>query len=281
MSFQELEKYAGLWGLEIRKKKKEFTDFSEYTPEALTQLLERAEKGGVCTVMKEEGFPSSVILNDYYLESVRKAYKDMEENPEKPFPTEEDLGGAFPSEMITIVEVKNDFSERLKNNSSAEPELLRLVFPEGLKSMIVVSDIIYPKLLKLCVSKFRVYLSDRRNYDFIYHKLLGVFQRKDQNLKDMFSKILSQRDQAVTTIVNPDDFTFQFWSHFAGLVLKEFREKKEKLDKETAFSQAAYLIGFYNLFFKSSKKKRGIWKQPLRWWMWGSGNLPIFLPFRI
>ena len=256
MSFQDLEKYSGLWCLEIRKKKKNFTDFSEYGSEAMTKLLERLEKSGVCTVMKEDGVPSSIILNDYYLESVRKAYKDIEADPEKPFPTEEDLGGAFPSEMITIVEVKNDFTDRLKEQSSEEARLLRLVFPEGLKSIIIVSDLIYPELLKLCVSKFRVYLNDRRNYDFIYHKLLGVFQRKDQNLKDMFSKILSQRDQAVTTIVNPDDFTFQFWSHFAGLVLKEFREKKEKLDKETAFSQAAYLIGFYNLFFKSEKRKK-------------------------
>lgn len=256
MKFQDLEKYAGLWCLELRKKKKDFTDFSEYGTEAMIKLLERLEKGGECTVMKEEGFPASIILNDYYLESVRKAYKDIETDPERPFPSEEDLGGAFPSEMITIVEVKNDFTDRLKDKSSGEAELLRLVFPEGLKSIVIVSDLLYPKLLKLCVSKFRVYLSERRNYDFIYHKLMGVFQRKDQNLKDMFSKILSQRDQAVTTIINPDDFTFQFWSHFAGLVLKEFREKKEKLDKETSFSQAAYLIGFYNLHFKGQKRKK-------------------------
>ena len=256
MKFQDLEKYAGLWCLELRKKKKDFTDFSEYGTEAMLKLLERLEKSGECSVMREEGFPVAIILNDYYLESVRKTYKDIEADPERPFPSEEDLGGIFPSEMITIVEVKNDFTDRLKNNSSQDAELLRLVFPEGLKSIIIVSDILYPKLLKLCISKFRVYLSERRNYDFIYHKLMGVFQRKDQNLKDMFSKILSQRDQAVTTIINPDDFTFQFWSHFAGLVLKEFREKKEKLDKETSFSQAAYLIGFYNLHFKGQKRKK-------------------------
>ncbi len=256
MGFRELEKYAGLWGLEIRKKKKEFTDFSEYSPEALVNLLERVEKSGACTVMKEDGVPSKVILNDYYLESVRKAYKDIEEDPEKPFPSEDALGGEFPAEMISVIEVKNDFTGLLEKDGEGDVRLLRLVFPEGLRNMITVSDLIYPALLKLCVSKFRVYLSHRRNYDFIFHKLLGVFQRKDQNLKDMFSKILSQRDQAVTTIINPDDFTFQFWSHFAGLILKEFREKKEKLDKEISYSQAAYLIGFYNLFFKSSKKKK-------------------------
>lgn len=235
ISFTDLEKYAGLWCLEIRKKKKEFTDFSEYNPDSLSNLLDRAEKSGICTVMRDEGFPESVILNDYYLESVRKAFKDVENDPEKPFPTEEDLGGTFPSEMIAIVDVKTDFVERLKNQSDKNIELLRLVFPEGLRSMVAVSDLLYPELLQLCVSKFRVYLNDRRNYDFIFHKLLGIFQRKDQNLKDMFTKIMAHRNQAITTIINPDDFTFQFWSHFAGLILKEFREKKENLIKKQRF----------------------------------------------
>ncbi len=258
ISFADLEKYAGLWSLEIRKKKKAFTDFSSYDSDAFVNILHRVERNGICTLQLEEGFPSSVIMNDYYLESVKKAFKDVEKDPEKPFPYEEYLGGVFPTEMIRVVDIKIDFVERLKDAREREketPELLRLVFPEGLKSIITVSNFLYPELLQLCISKFRVYISDRRNYDFIFHKLLGVFQHKDQNLKDMFAKILSNREQAITTITNPDDFTFQFWSHFAGLVLKEFREKKDKLDKETAFSQAAYLIGFYNLYFKGSKQK--------------------------
>ncbi len=255
MGFGDLEKYAGLWSLEIRKKKRGFTDFSGFDTDAFINILHRAEKGGVCTLQMEEGFPSAVILNDYYLESVKKAFEDVEKDPEKPFPNEEYLGGVFPPEMITIADVKTDFVERLQKESQDSNELLRLVFPEGLKSIITVSNLLYPQLLQLCISKFRVYLNDRRNYDFIFHKLLGVFQHKDQNLKDMFTKIMSHRDQAITTIVNPDDFTFQFWSHFAGLVLKEFREKKDKLDKETSFSQAAYLLGFYNLYFKGSKRK--------------------------
>ncbi len=255
MGFADLEKYAGLWSLEIRKKKKEFTDFSGFDQDAFINILHRAEKSGVCTLQMDEELPAAVILNDYYVESVKKAFKDIEKDPEKPFPDEEYLGGIFPTEMITIVDIKTDFIELLKKDQKDTGELLRLVFPEGLKSIIMVSDFLYPELLQLCISKFRVYLNDRRNYDFIFHKLLGVFQHKDQNLKDMFSKILSHRDQAMTTIINPDDFTFQFWSHFAGLVLKEFREKKDKLDKETSFSQAAYLIGFYNLYYKGSKQK--------------------------
>ncbi len=255
MSFADLEKYAGLWSMEIRKKKKGFTDFSTFDTDTFINILHRAEKSGVCTLQTEEGFPTAVILNDYYLESVKKAFEDVEKDPEKPFPDEEYLGGVFPSEMITIVDVKTDFIERLKQDAQDTHELLRLVFPEGLKSIVTVSSLLYPELLQLCISKFRVYLNDRRNYDFIFHKLLGIFQRKDQNLKDMFTKIMSHRNQAITTIVNPDDFTFQFWSHFAGLVLKEFREKKDKLDKETSFSQAAYLLGFYNLHFKGTKRK--------------------------
>ncbi len=255
MSFADLEKYAGLWSMEIRKKKREFTDFSTFDTDTFINILHRAEKSGVCTLQTEEGFPTAVILNDYYLESVKKAFEDVEKDPEKPFPDEEYLGGVFPSEMITIVDVKTDFIERLKQDAQDTHELLRLVFPEGLKSIVTVSNLLYPELLQLCISKFRVYLNDRRNYDFIFHKLLGIFQRKDQNLKDMFTKIMSHRNQSITTIVNPDDFTFQFWSHFAGLVLKEFREKKDKLDKETSFSQAAYLLGFYNLYFKGTKRK--------------------------
>jgi hypothetical protein len=84
----------------------------------------------------------------------------------------------------------------------------------------------------------------------------GIFKNKDQVVKEMFTKIIGQRNLAIATILSPDDFTFQFWSHFSSLVIKEFREKKEKLEREHGFSQAAYLIGFYNLYYKGTKQEK-------------------------
>ncbi|MCK5672860.1 MAG: hypothetical protein KAH95_05775, partial [Spirochaetales bacterium] len=244
------------WSVDIRKKRSGFTDFSGYSIEALGRILVKLVSEGVCAVDGSPGHPENVTLPGFYMESVKKAYDEIELDPDKSFPDEAGLGGAFPNDIVTVIDVKAGFLDLLKSSDESPPRLLRINFPEGIRSVVIISDLLDPLLLKICISKFRLYLSIKRNHDFIFHRMQGIFQHKDQIIKEMFTKIIGQRDLAMATIMNPDDFTFQFWSHFSSLVIKEFREKKEKLEREHGFSQAAYLVGFYNLYFKGTKQKK-------------------------
>jgi hypothetical protein len=252
----DLQKLAEKWSVDIRKKRSGFTDFSGYSIEAMERILDKLVSEGVCAVDGGTGHPENVTLPGFYMESVKKAYDEIELDTDKPFPDEAGFGGAFPNDIVTVVDVKSGFLDLLKSTEEGTPKLIRINFPEGIRSIVIISDLLDPELLKICVSKFRLYLSIKRNHDFIFHRMQSIFQHKDQVIKEMFSKIIGQRDLAMATILNPDDFTFQFWSHFSSLIIKEFREKKEKLEREHGFSQAAYLIGFYNLYYKGTKQEK-------------------------
>ncbi|MCF6334726.1 MAG: hypothetical protein L3J12_03180, partial [Spirochaetales bacterium] len=256
ISIIDLQKLSEKWSVEIRKKRSGFTDFSGFSTEALERILEKLVSEGLCSVDGSPGHIENVTLTGFYKDSVRKAFDEIELDPEKSFPDEASLGGTFPNEILTIIDVKTRFLDILKTGDKDKSGLIRINFPDGIRSIIINSDMIDPELLKLCVSKFRLYLSIKRNHDYIFHRMQGIFQHKDQIVKEMFTKIVGQRNLAIATIMNPDDFTFQFWSHFSSLIIKEFREKKEKLEREHGFSQAAYFIGFYNLHFKGTKQEK-------------------------
>lgn len=256
ISNTDLQSLAAKWSLEIRKKRTGFTDFTNFSIEALDRIVDKLVSEGVCSVSGSPGHVDSITLLDFYQESIKKAFDEIELQPEISFPDEAAFGGTFPKDIITVVDVKAGFLDLLKSDNKESSSLLRINFPEGIRSLVVLSNLLDPELLRICISKSRIYLSIKRNYDYIFHRMQGIFQHKDQVIKDMFTKIIGQRNLAIATIMNPDDFTFQFWSHFSSLIIKEFREKKDKLEREHGFSQAAYLIGFYNLFYKGAKQEQ-------------------------
>ena len=256
ISISDLQSLAEKWSVEIKKKRSGFTDFTGFSIEALERIIDKLVTEGICSVSGSSGHVENITLLDFYQESIKKAFDEIEMQPETSFPDEAAFGGTFPKDIITVVDVKAGFLDLLKSENKDYAKLLRINFPEGIRSMVILSNLLDPELLQICVSKSRIYLSTKRNYDYIFHRMQGIFQHKDQVIKDMFTKIIGQRNLAIATIMNPDDFTFQFWSHFSSLIIKEFREKKDKLEREHGFSQAAYLIGFYNLYYKGTKQEK-------------------------
>ncbi len=256
ISITDLQALAEKWSVDIRKKRSGFTDFTGFSIEALERIVDKLVTEGVCSVSGSPGHIENITVVDFYQESVKKAFEEIELQPDISFPDEAAFGGTFPKQIITVVDVKAGFLDLLKSDNKDNAKLLRINFPEGIRSMVILSNLLDPELLQICVSKSRIYLSTKRNYDYIFHRMQGIFQHKDQVIKEMFTKIIGQRNLAIATIMNPDDFTFQFWSHFSSLIIKEFREKKDKLEREHGFSQAAYLIGFYNLYYKGTKQEK-------------------------
>jgi len=256
ISITDLQSLAEKWSVEIKKKRSGFTNFTGFSIEALDRIINKLVTDGICSVSGNSGHIENITLLDFYQESIKKAFDEIELQPEISFPDEESFGGTFPKDIITIIDVKAGFLDLLKSDNKESSRLLRINFPEGIRSLVVLSDLLDPELLQICVSKARLYLSIKRNYDYIFHRMQGIFQNKDQVVKEMFTKIIGQRNLAIATILNPDDFTFQFWSHFSSLIIKEFREKKDKLEREHGFSQSAYLLGFYNLYYKGTKQEK-------------------------
>ncbi|MEW5817853.1 MAG: hypothetical protein AB1798_20975 [Spirochaetota bacterium] len=241
-----VQKYAGKY----KQEHKELELFSENPYLVLSAELEALNKEGRLTLEYEGGKITKIIYWEYFLLAVKELYRELERNQELPFPAEESLGRKIPENLITRIEVKSDFVDILKSGEMAAARIIRLVFPEGIREMLIVSDLIKGRLLDYSVIKIRSYLRIQRNANYIYNKLYGIFGQKDMALKDTITSILDKPLQTAQSMLSPTDFSFRFWTTLANLIIQEYKTKTNKLAEEHSYCQAAYLIGFYNVYYK-------------------------------
>ncbi len=240
------------------QKKTEVPTLATLTTDTEIQLsthLEDLAEEKRCTLVYDEGKIGSVVYPEFFCELIKRKYKEIADDPEISFPNQQTLDLKIPPENIQSVDIKSDFVNLLGDREKGESNLLQLLFPEGINPVIVPSDLLANTLLGLSVEKVRLYLNTQRNAFYMLSKLRGVFRTKEQIVKDMINNVVSGRSQALETIHNPTEFSFMFWTHLANAIIREYREKTNKLDREHAYCQAAYLLGFYNVYFKGRVQK--------------------------
>lgn len=221
-----------------------------FSPLIVSSELEALAENKKCELAYEAGKISTIIFPAYFMFAAKAMYNEIEKNHEVPFPSDTEFGGSIPHEMIKAVNMKEEFLHP-GNRKQAESFLLtRIHFPEGINSLIVPTSYLGSKLMELAVQKIKGYLNIRRNSDYMQSKMRVVFKQRERAVKDMFTSVMSQTRNAITTLSNPNDFSFQFWNHLSTSIIQEFKEKNNKMEKEHSFSQAAHLVSHYNLYFK-------------------------------
>ena len=222
-----------------------------FSPLMVGSELEALAENKKCELAYEAGKISTVIFPDYYVYAVRRKYKELEKNYETPFPMDSDFEGNLPQELIQSVNIQDNFlsAEELPDRSR---KLYRIHFPEGVHSILVPADFLSNgKLMEMAVYKIKLYLNTRRNADYLQSKMQAIFRQRNRAVKDMFASVLTQTRNAISSITSPNDFSFQFWNHLSSAIIQEFKEKNNKQEKEHSYSQSAYIINHYNLFYKS------------------------------
>jgi hypothetical protein len=90
----------------------------------------------------------------------------------------------------------------------------------------------------------------------MHSKLRAIFRNRDVALKESINKILTTPDDALKTIYHPTDFTFHFWTSLSSAIIKDFGQKTETLQEEVDYCRAAYLIGYYNVYYKGVEQRK-------------------------
>ncbi len=204
----------------------------------------------------EESRIVEIAFPRYFLDLVRNFYRKIEDQPEIPFPDEPTLGVNMPAGLVHSVSVKLDFAQVIKQQGAGKPQLLKFLFPDDVRELVATSDMLRESLLHLSVDKIRLYLSDRNNHHFVLQQLSKVFRQRELAVKEMLEGVLTRGSQTMETITNPTEFSYPFWAHLANIIIQEYRPKEKKQPKEHSFSQAAYLIGYYSVYYKGIHQKK-------------------------
>ncbi len=191
-----------------------------------------------------------ILYPGFFSEVVRKLYGLLEQRPQEPFPNEKGLNLKIPDDLVLDVDLKTEFVELLSNPRPEAPEVLRLGFPDGLPQILVTADLMKGKLLEVSLAKLREYLGSRNNAGYIMHRLLPALRGNDHVLRDTLNAIITRSGRAISSITEPSDFSFRFWAHFANLVVQDYRERTDRNAEETGYCQAAYLAGYYNVYYR-------------------------------
>ncbi|MBN2536253.1 MAG: hypothetical protein JXB88_25450 [Spirochaetales bacterium] len=222
---------------------------------AITGQLEKLCEEKKCILEYVDEKISGIYFPQYFIDMIRKAYKEIEDDIQKPFPSEENLGITLPAENVIAINVQNDFELGMGCCESDAIQIIRLIFPETLDPLITTSDLLKLKLLELAALKIRLYLDNQRNAGYIENRLISFFKQKDIAVREMISRIMVRSGFIVNTILEPTEFTFRFWAHLTNIIIKEYMNKDNKLPNEQGYCHAACLLSLFNIYNKSIVQK--------------------------
>lgn len=237
----------------LNDKDGSFDVFSTNTADIATATLLEIEKSGKIEIRYDGNRIREVIFQGFYSGLVEQAYKRIEDDPGIPFPNEQALSAVLPADAVMAVDVKTGFMGLLASPSGKD--VIRITFPGDIQSVLLTDQIIQKKLLPLSLQKLRGYVNDGSNSNFVYNRLKPVVGKNDQLLKDHIKHLQSNLELAVSTVRNPTAFSYSFWAHLSNLILREYREKDNKLSNEQDYCRAAYFIGYYNQLYQQSAQK--------------------------
>jgi hypothetical protein len=225
-------------------------ELSQRTELQLSMHLRELSERNLCRLEYDGPEIMGILYPGFFSEIVRKVFSLLEQKPQEPFPNEKGLGLKIPDDLVLDVDIKTEFVNHLANPAQDAPEILRLGFPDALPPVLVTSELMKGKLLEVSLAKLREYLGNRNNAGYVMHRLLPALRGNDHVLRDTLNAIITRSGRALTSLTEPSDFSFRFWAHFANLVVQDYRERSDRNAEENGYCQAAYLAGYYNVFYR-------------------------------
>jgi hypothetical protein len=198
----------------------------------------------------------SILLPDRFTEPVRQEYRKMLESPEIPFPDEDLLKMAVPSEWVQNVSLESDLSSLLLREELPDVPLCRISFPGDVRAILVLTDHLRDKLLEFAVLKVRSYLRKGSNLEFSKRKLLAAFQNKEMILKDSFNLVLTRPYDAVEQMRGSRaDMVFSFWAYLVSAIRQDLMKRGDMMPEDLSCLRALYVAEFFNNHYKGQAQK--------------------------
>ncbi|MFW6250187.1 MAG: hypothetical protein ACOC47_03715 [Alkalispirochaetaceae bacterium] len=256
LRFDGLATFANRYARKHQYETPELDSLIEEDQRVLIQSLEGLERSNVVVLERDDtGNPSVVYYPAFFRLELDRFYSRVGEEPERPFPQEEDLPFAPPSHQLKTVSVTEDIIEWIGAPEYPPNLILNIRFPGIIKPMLITPRILQERMLSLCMQKMRVYLRNRNNSGYIRAKLQAVFTGREMMVTEFIHGALTNPESLVEQLKNPNEFTFHFWTQLSSLVVNEYEKKKELMDDEHSICQASYILGYLCVYNKGVSQR--------------------------
>lgn len=233
-----------------------YRDLALHPDGILIPRLFQLARDGRISLQAVENRIDLILLTEAFTEVVYSEYRRMEENPDIPFPDEDSLRLSVPPEWIQAISVESDLPAMVVFEGDRPVPLYRLLFPEGLKPIVILSVMVGDKLLEYSVLKIRNYLRKGSNRDFIQQRLASALSGKDRMIKDGITAILIRPFDAVQEMKQGSgDFSYSFWAYLTTAIRKDLSSKGDPMPDDTAAWQASYVVDVFNNYYKNRAQR--------------------------
>jgi hypothetical protein len=192
-----------------------------------------------------------IFMSTFYPEKLKEVYSLADEKADMPFPSEESLKFSLPEEQVKAVNSEYDLLSIIDDPKKASAPILRLIFPEGFGTALVLPGMIPRQLAEISMLKIRNYLRRHGNKEYAFHKLVALMQGKESYLKDQLEQIILRPIDSYRVIEDSRELTTNFWAHFCSLSKSDVKKKKDRLAVDIAAYQAIHIIEVINGYYKS------------------------------
>jgi hypothetical protein len=221
--------------------------------EAVVRKL--AAEGALVVSTEEAGRPWVLSLPDYPVFALAEEYKNLTMDASKPFPREGTAPSPIPAAELVTADVKEQLGALMEASAPGMKTVVKLQFPEGVDALLVPQVSVATDLIEAAVAKISRYLQNGKNAAYAESKLGGVLRGNEVLVRQAIEDLATRPKKAASTVLNPTDFTFRFWTHLSNLVLQDIRAKSDKTDQDQGACQSAYILG-YAVFHKKGAVQR-------------------------
>lgn len=248
VSYSQIVPFMERYALEHPEQEAELVALTRGNLRALGNLLDAAEQDGIIQVMRKDTNPLTIVYPAYFHQLINRYYQRIDDHPQSPFPLDSQLGLDVPGDMIQSVDIKSDFLSWLSRDERQGEQILKVNFPDGIHSMLCTVSSLKKNVLSGAVHKLRHYLQDTKNLAYTRQKLVPMLKGRELAVRELLQTIVASPESACATVREPTDFTFHLWTQLSSNIIKEYAQKIDKLSEEQGFCQAAYLVGYYNVY---------------------------------
>ncbi|MDR2471063.1 MAG: hypothetical protein LBD09_03005 [Treponema sp.] len=245
-----LEQYAK----RIREEKPEWGRWAEDTGARVWLDMNRLTEEGKVTVLADDT-GSGIRLCHYYAEQVRAAWRNGDEQADRPFPGEASLALDIPPEEIKTLDLGVDLCDFIEEGRKDILPIIKLAFPGGRSGALLLASMIPGTLLEFAFLKVRNYLGRHGNREYVQHKLGPQLTGKEEQLREIMNQIMNRPRDCLRDLENGREVSFYFWASFSYLLRSDLAQKDELLPEEEGALQAASVIETCGGYFKKRAVK--------------------------
>jgi hypothetical protein len=218
---------------------------------------------GRCVLLTDTA-EGRIYLPYFLVDKLKRAYQDLEDCADIPFPTEDSLNVSLPPAQLELLGLETDMSPFFDKPAASFLPVIKLVFPEGRLDALILAPMIPHSLLEAAILKIRYYLNQHNNKEYAMRKLLPMLQGKEGMLRENMEMVTARPQECFSAIEGAGEVTYLFWAALCSLIKGDIRKKSEMLSSDIAALEAAYIIETCLNLYKTRHQKERAKEMALR-----------------